>query len=123
MITKKWLLISLLGITLCAAACGPSATPSTAPAVTPTTAAAQTTSPAGQPTTPPSQGSIKFPAPFPGEAQALTAAGATSPAVLYTKWFDEYFKLTKVKVNYQAIGSGGGIKGLQDATVDFGATD
>ena len=61
--------------------------------------------------------------PFPGEAQALNAAGATFPAVLYSKWFDEYSKLTSVKVNYQAIGSGGGIKGVQDATVDFGATD
>ena len=61
--------------------------------------------------------------PFAGEAQALNGAGATFPAVLYSKWFDEYSKLTSVKVNYQAIGSGGGIKGLQDATVDFGATD
>jgi phosphate transport system substrate-binding protein len=61
--------------------------------------------------------------PFAGEAQALNGAGATFPAVLYSKWFDEYAKLTNVKVNYQAIGSGGGIKGLQDATVDFGATD
>lgn len=53
----------------------------------------------------------------------LDGAGATFPAVLYSKWYDEYFKLTGVKVNYQSIGSGGGIKGISDQTVDFGATD
>jgi phosphate transport system substrate-binding protein len=57
------------------------------------------------------------------EARALTGAGATFPAVIYTKWIDEYNKLTGVQVNYQAIGSGGGIKGITDKTVDFGATD
>src|SRR5437868_15461983 len=53
----------------------------------------------------------------------LTGAGATFPAPLYQKWFDEYVKVTQVQVNYQAIGSGGGIKGIQDKTVDFGASD
>jgi phosphate transport system substrate-binding protein len=57
------------------------------------------------------------------EAKNLTGAGATFPAPLYQKWFDEYVKITQVQVNYQAIGSGGGIKGLQDMTVDFGASD
>ena len=57
------------------------------------------------------------------EAQTLSGAGATFPAVIYTKWIDEYNKLTGVQVNYQAIGSGGGIKGITDKTVDFGATD
>src|SRR5216684_1596949 len=61
--------------------------------------------------------------PFEGEASALTGAGATFPAPLYQKWFDEYSKLTRVNINYQAIGSGGGIKGIQDQTVDFGASD
>jgi len=61
--------------------------------------------------------------PLDGEAKSLNGAGATFPAPLYSKWFNEYEKITSVKVNYQAIGSGGGIKGLQDATVDFGATD
>lgn len=58
-----------------------------------------------------------------GEAKTLTGAGATFPAVLYTKWFSEYAKLTGVEVNYQAIGSGGGIKSINDMTVDFGASD
>ena len=59
----------------------------------------------------------------PDEAQLLTASGATFPAVIYTKWFDEYDKVTGVQVNYQAIGSGGGIKAITEKTVDFGATD
>jgi phosphate transport system substrate-binding protein len=58
-----------------------------------------------------------------GEAKSLTGAGATFPAVLYTKWFSEYAKLTGVEVNYQPIGSGGGIKSISDQTVDFGGTD
>lgn len=60
---------------------------------------------------------------FSGEAQSLDGAGATFPAVLYSKWFNEYEKVTGVKVNYQSIGSGGGIKSISDGTVDFGATD
>ena len=61
--------------------------------------------------------------PFEGEAKQLTGAGATFPAPLYTKWFNDYKALTGVEVNYQAIGSGGGIKAITDKTADFGATD
>jgi phosphate transport system substrate-binding protein len=53
----------------------------------------------------------------------LVGAGATFPAPLYTKMFDQYMRDTAVKVNYQAIGSGGGIAQLKGKTVDFGATD
>ena len=53
----------------------------------------------------------------------LNGAGATFPNPLYTKWFDEYNKLTGVKINYQAIGSGGGISQITEGTVDFGASD
>ncbi len=53
----------------------------------------------------------------------LTGAGATFPAPLYTKWFDQYNKLTGAKVNYQPIGSGGGISQITEGTVDFGASD
>lgn len=59
----------------------------------------------------------------PGEATSLNGAGATFPAVIYTKWIDEYNRLTGVQINYQSIGSGGGIKSITDKTVDFGATD
>ncbi len=56
-------------------------------------------------------------------AQEITGAGATFPAPLYSKWASEYNKLTGVKVNYQSIGSGGGIKQIDSKTVDFGASD
>src|SRR3954452_18739603 len=56
-------------------------------------------------------------------AAQLNAAGATFPAPLYTKWFSEYRAHTGVAINYQAIGSGGGIKNLQEMTGDLGATD
>ncbi len=69
----------------------------------------------------PGSGLVK--GPQAGEAAKLNGAGGTFPAVLYTKWFAEYAKLTKVEINYQAIGSGGGIKSISDQTVDFGASD
>lgn len=53
----------------------------------------------------------------------LNAAGATFPYVIYSKWFDEFKKLTGVQINYQSIGSGGGIKQVIEGTVDFGASD
>jgi phosphate transport system substrate-binding protein len=53
----------------------------------------------------------------------LTGAGATFPNPIYTKWFDAYNKKTGVQINYQSIGSGGGIKQFTEGTVDFGATD
>jgi phosphate transport system substrate-binding protein len=54
---------------------------------------------------------------------ALTGAGATFPAPLYTKWFDAYARETGTRINYQSIGSGGGIRQFIQGTVDFGATD
>ena len=56
-------------------------------------------------------------------AQTLTGAGATFPNPIYTKWFDAYSKQTGVQINYQSIGSGGGIRQIQEGTVDFGASD
>ena len=57
------------------------------------------------------------------QAQEITGAGATFPAPIYAKWASDYNKLTGVKVNYQSIGSGGGIKQIDSKTVDFGASD
>jgi phosphate transport system substrate-binding protein len=54
---------------------------------------------------------------------ALTGAGATFPNPIYTKWFDAYHKETGVRINYQSIGSGGGIRQFTEGTVDFGASD
>lgn len=53
----------------------------------------------------------------------LTGAGATFPNPIYTKWFDAYSKQTGVRINYQSIGSGGGIRQFTEGTVDFGASD
>jgi phosphate transport system substrate-binding protein len=53
----------------------------------------------------------------------LTGAGATFPYPIYSKWFNDYAQRTGVKINYQSIGSGGGIRQLSEGTVDFGASD
>ena len=57
------------------------------------------------------------------QAGTIIGAGATFPAPVYSKWAAEYNKQTGVQMNYQAIGSGGGIKQIDGKTVDFGATD
>ena len=56
-------------------------------------------------------------------ATEITGAGATFPYPIYAKWADAYKKSTDVSLNYQSIGSGGGIKQIQAKTVDFGASD
>jgi len=56
-------------------------------------------------------------------AADITGAGATFPFPIYSKWADAYKTKTGVGMNYQSIGSGGGIKQIQSKTVDFGASD
>jgi phosphate transport system substrate-binding protein len=56
-------------------------------------------------------------------AKDLTGAGASFPYPIYSVWAFEYEKATKIKVNYQSIGSGGGIKQVTEGTVEFGASD
>jgi phosphate transport system substrate-binding protein len=57
-------------------------------------------------------------------AQNINGAGATFPNPIYSKWFSEYSQLhPNVKINYQSIGSGGGIRQVTEGTVDFGASD
>jgi phosphate transport system substrate-binding protein len=58
-----------------------------------------------------------------GGGSALQGAGATFPAPLYTRWAADYRTGVGVSVNYQAIGSGGGVKQIKEGTVDFGASD
>lgn len=60
---------------------------------------------------------------FAATAQDITGAGATFPAPLYSKWASEYNKSTNIKVNYQSVGSGAGIKQIEAKTVVFGASD
>src|SRR5690348_5537970 len=59
----------------------------------------------------------------PAVAADITGAGATFPYPIYAKWADAYKKATGVGMNYQSIGSGGGIKQITAKTVDFGASD
>jgi phosphate transport system substrate-binding protein len=60
---------------------------------------------------------------FGAHAQDVTGAGASFPAPLYSKWASDYNKATGVKINYQSVGSGAGIKQIEAKTVDFGASD
>ncbi len=74
----------------------------------------------------PGKGGSGSPAPVPSQAGAvsLNGAGATFPYPLYSKWTAEYNKaFPNIKINYQSIGSGGGIRQIVAGTVDFGATD
>jgi phosphate transport system substrate-binding protein len=59
----------------------------------------------------------------PSSAQDLNGAGATFPFPIYDKWFKEYAAQKGVKINYQPIGSGGGVRQFTEGTVDFGASD
>ena len=57
-------------------------------------------------------------------ALLINGAGATFPYPIYSKWFDQFHKMhSNVEINYQSIGSGGGIKQITEGTVDFGASD
>ncbi|MCC9598083.1 phosphate ABC transporter substrate-binding protein PstS [Rubrivivax sp. JA1055] len=56
-------------------------------------------------------------------AQDVTGAGASFPAPIYAKWADAYNKATGVRINYQSVGSGAGMRQIRGKTVDFGASD
>src|SRR6516162_10157557 len=56
-------------------------------------------------------------------ALLINGAGATFPAPIYSKWFDEFHKTNGTQINYQSVGSGAGIKQVTEGTVDFGASD
>jgi phosphate transport system substrate-binding protein len=60
---------------------------------------------------------------FAADPVTITAAGATFPYPIYSKWFNEFRKKTSDQINYQSIGSGAGITQLTQGTVDFGASD
>ena len=60
---------------------------------------------------------------MPAAALDISGAGATFPYPIYAKWADAYKKQTGIGLNYQSIGSGGGIKQIQNNTVTFGASD
>ncbi|MFN3504726.1 MAG: extracellular solute-binding protein [Caldimicrobium sp.] len=58
-----------------------------------------------------------------GTGKIINGAGATFPYPLYSAWANDYYKETGIKINYQSIGSGGGIRQITERTVDFGASD
>ncbi len=62
-------------------------------------------------------------APAQAAAGGITGAGASFPAPLYAKWASDYAGTSKVKINYQSVGSGAGMKQIEAKTVDFGASD
>ncbi len=98
------------------------AAPANTPAVPAATKPAATAAPAA--TTAPTAAAVAAAKPtVSGAGLKLTGAGATFPYPLYSKWFDVYEKQTGVKIDYQSIGSGGGIQQITVQTVDFGATD
>ncbi len=66
---------------------------------------------------------IRIAGPFPGEANTLTGSGATFPQVLYSRWFEEYNRLTQVQINYQGTGSSAGKNAIRDGAVDFAGSD
>jgi phosphate transport system substrate-binding protein len=107
---KKPLIASIFAFATLFTACGGATPPATSGSTGGATAAAEACG-------------VPVKGKCPTESTGLTGAGATFPAVIYTKWTDEYNKLTGVQINYQSIGSGGGIKSISDKTVDFGATD
>ncbi len=106
-----------LAAAVAVAACGSAASPT--PATSPTTTASPASATAGAP----SQPATAAPSVPTGDVK-LTGAGATFPAPLYQVWFEEFGAAhANVKIDYQAIGSGGGIKNITEQTVDFGASD
>src|SRR5258706_8347923 len=62
-------------------------------------------------------------APVAAQASEISGAGATFPYPIYAKWAEAYKAKTGISLNYQSIGSGGGIKQITAKTVDFGASD
>ncbi|MHB8890810.1 MAG: phosphate ABC transporter substrate-binding protein PstS [Candidatus Limnocylindrales bacterium] len=109
----------VLAATFVVAACGGSAA-TTAPTTAPSTDA--TTAPATQAAESPGTAPA---VPLPGSSNVtLQGTGATFPAPLYQVWFEKFTgKYANIQFDYQAIGSGGGIKAITEQTVDFGASD
>ena len=101
----------------------PTTSPTASPTASPTTAPSTTVKPTASPT--PTAGPTASPSPTPTPAPvSLTGAGATFPYPLLNAMINNYTHVkTNVQVNYQSIGSGGGISALTQKTVDFGASD
>lgn len=127
-IVSLWLVSVFALVGLVAVACGDD-DDSPSPTNTPTTTAATNTPSTGgndtpTPSTPAGDPDLDDIPRTTSANVSLTGAGATFPNVLYSRWIDEYNRLNSgVRVNYQSIGSGGGIRQVIERTVQFGGTD
>src|SRR5262245_6658188 len=111
--TRQRISALALSSAVLAAACGGGAT-TTPSQASPSTAASEQPSPSAGMAAPE----------FPSGNVSIGGAGATFPAPLYAVWFDAVnYNHNNIQIDYQAIGSGGGIKAITQQTVDFGATD
>jgi phosphate transport system substrate-binding protein len=121
---NKGLLVLGLGlaIVLTIVGCTGNTTAATPSATAPATTQPATTSPMTTAPATPGKTTVT-PATVLAQPVNLNGAGATFPAPLYTKWFDEYNSITGDKINFQAVGSGAGINQITAGTVDFGASD
>ena len=124
--TRRFGALVIAAAMLAGACSSAAATPTPAPA-TPAPTPAPTAAPAA---TPAAQSAAPSAAPVAytyrcnkGDNKTLSGAGATFPYPLYTKWAADYLVKCGVQVNYQSIGSGGGVKAFTANTVDFGASD
>ena len=109
--------ISAMAIALSLAACGGGSTTTSSPTPGDTAASTGATPVAATGTAAPSKLAL-------ASDVAITAAGATFPAPLYQRWFQDFNKINpKVQINYQSVGSGAGVEQFTKGTVDFGASD
>ncbi|MEG4170841.1 MULTISPECIES: phosphate ABC transporter substrate-binding protein PstS [unclassified Microcoleus] len=109
--------ISAMAIALSLAACGTSTTTNNTPSSGDTAATPGATPVAATGTATPSKLAL-------ASDVAITAAGASFPAPLYQRWFQDFNKINpKVQINYQSVGSGAGVEQFTKGTVDFGASD
>ncbi|MEG4573738.1 phosphate ABC transporter substrate-binding protein PstS [Microcoleus sp. N3A4] len=109
--------ISAMAIALSLAACGGGSTTSSSPSPGDTAASPGASPVAATGTAAPSKLAL-------ASDVAITAAGASFPAPLYQRWFQDFNKINpKVQINYQSVGSGAGVEQFTKGTVDFGASD
>ncbi|TAF15531.1 MAG: phosphate ABC transporter substrate-binding protein PstS [Oscillatoriales cyanobacterium] len=111
--------ISAMAIALSLAACGGGGTTTGSSPSPGDTAASPGTSPAASPVAAAANTKLAL-----ASDVAITAAGASFPAPLYQRWFQDFNKINpKVQINYQSVGSGAGVEQFTKGTVDFGASD
>jgi phosphate transport system substrate-binding protein len=121
--TPKRLAALTLGAAFAFAACSGGSTPSPSAAASSEPSPSATAPASAGASASPTASSAALPTPPTGDV-SLLGSGATFPAPLYNQWIETYGQAySNVKIDYQSIGSGGGIKAITEQTVDFGASD